>query len=227
MNSVLPLLALAAGCAKSIYPSTSLGPPSPIVVGGELTASGSWSGTCKENLFDAKHDPTETPCDYKPVRIEVECKGACDVEEPAIDEGEKGASLRVFATKLGRAGVRISNTRTDTGAKDVKAFYFEVVAPERLALECEVGTSHMPCGPEGVSAQNPLVYPQIFVLDHEQWSHQLMINGKQRGVSAKRRSISLADLFPEARDGDGIKPGTYLVELSLAGVSEKFQVVAR
>ncbi len=227
MKSLLLLFALATGCAKTIYPYTSVGPRSPVVVGAELLASGSWSGTCTENRFDAKHDPTERPCDYKPTRIEVECQGACDVEEPGIDEGAQSASLRVFTTKIGRAGIRISNTRTDTGAKDVKAFYIDVVAPERLALDCEVGTSQMACGPEGVSAENPLVYPRVFVLDIEQWSHLLKINGKPRGISSKRRAISLADLFPDARQGDGIAPGTYLVELSLAGLVEKYQVVAR
>jgi len=229
MRLVLFAIVLA-GCATTshtTHSSTYVGPQSPAVVGSELSASSSWSATCKESLLFSKNEPESRPCDHKPVRIEVECIGACSIMGSPIAEDAKHASVRILATAIGKLAIRIASTRTDTGAKEVRSFVIDIVAPDKLGLACATEMSRAVCGPEGVSALKPLVYPQVFIGGHEQFSRQLRVNGRERAVSASSPALSLADLFPEARLGDGVAPGTYTLELALANLVERYQVVAR
>jgi hypothetical protein len=124
--------------------------------------------------------------------------------------------------------IHAKSTRLSTGEVDSVTYFVEVVGPQRLALGCrDANHSFAPCGPDGVSAASPMIRPEIYLDGSLRDSRLLRINSLVTPVDRSSSHISLAQLFPEAREGDGVRPGTYSVELSLAGVTERYQVVAR
>lgn len=225
----LLLLLGLAGCAPAIHPITSLsrGDSGRVVLGEPLVVSGHWWAMCTTNHLD-KNGPDQEICHQQRVRLEAWCEGECRVEGERIRVGEKGASAMVVPLALGRIYVRAKNTRLSTGEVDSRTFFVEVVGPQRLALGCQgAHRSFAPCGPEGVSAAAPVIRPEIYLDGLRRDSRLLRVNAAVTPVSASDPYLSLAQLFPEARQGDGVAPGTYPIELTLAGITERFQVLAR
>jgi hypothetical protein len=232
----VPLAVSAAGCAsQSLHPSTNLwGAEAPVTVGTTLTVAAGWSEVCTEGWLD-KNGPRDAECHPKPVQVEVACEGPCKIENgEAVKRDETAAMVNIIALDRGTISIHAKNRRVGSSAAESKDFTVNVVAPDHLALEClhpKDTSAHefVPCGPEGVSAQTPLVRPRIYVGDREVDSVFLTVNSIVTPVEPRRglTEVSLADLFPDARQGGGIAAGTYTVTLSLAGVTEHFQVVAR
>lgn len=218
------------GCAPAVHPVTSLSREDGgrAVLGEPLVVSGHWWAMCATHHFD-KNGPKQEVCHQQQVRFEAWCQGECRVEGDRVVVREKGASVMVVPLALGRIHVHAKNTRLSTGEVDTRTFSVDVVPPERLALRCQHddNLSFAPCGPEGVSAAAPVIRPEIFLDSLQRGSRLLRVNSVVTPFDPSTPPLSLAQLFPEARQGEGVTAGTYPIELSLAGVTARFRVLAR
>jgi hypothetical protein len=227
----LILTLLLGGCTPTIRPVTGLGQEDTgrVVLGEPLPLVGSWWAMCTTGHLD-KNGPHEEVCHRQRVRLEAWCEGPCRVEGPRVREGETGTSATVVALGLGRIQVHAKNTRLSTGEVNARTFAVEVLPPERLALGCRedaMPQSFGRCGPRGVPAAAPMIRPEIYLDGEKRSSRLLRVNSVVTPISHVTVGLSLARLFPEARQGGGVKPGTYPIELSLAGITERFQVLAQ
>ena len=224
------LIAFALGCTSSNRPPphTSLSQitQGQVVLGAILEAHGSWPTICRwknKNLsLDDDNEASPAKCEYAQSRVDVTCDGPCRINK-------RSARPEVTALALGQLVVHVTQTRVDTDQVDRKSFPFEVVKPTKFALECRTARyTYTTCGPDGVDAAVPELRVDVFIGERRQYDLVMQINGKPHELrsSGGGNTVSLADLFPDARDGDGIKPGTYAVELELGGVIERYQVAA-
>ncbi len=222
------LLALSA--CHPIHPSTYV-VDHPVVIGGAVEVSARWTATCNRTGFYSDSDPKYEECGVRPVRLEVTCDGPC-LPHAASHEDPSRAAAELIATAEGQLALELVSTRADTGKVHRRRATVEVVPPERLTLDCIKLSDRYPreayttCGPRGVPAMRPLMYPHIYAAGQEQWSTLLRINHTAHYPARNTPPLSLVDLYPEARDGDGVRPGFYTVELELAGLVERFQIEA-
>jgi len=229
MRHLLFVIGLAA--CHPIHPYTTLTAGDdghPIAVGSTLQAFSGWAARCQtKGGFWSDSDPEYTDCHHKPVRLEVVCIGPCAVEQPRV-EAPHTAWVTMRALAPGRVVVETRSTRLDKRKTQIKRFTFDVLPPQRLALACGAKyDTFETCGPHGVSAVKPVVRAQVFVDGEEQDRVTIRVNGEPREVGIGK-AFSLSELYPDARaTDDAIAPGTYLVELELAGMVERFQVTAR
>jgi hypothetical protein len=229
MRLLLVLVPGLVGCVgKPIHPRTDLWQrgDGQVVLGATLEAFGSWAATCKVGSILDKDERDSQPCEEKPVKMEVSCEGPCRLINRS--RGDTLGLTQVVPQALGRLVVHIVNTRVDTQQVDGKSFALIVVKPTKLALQClSPAGSYALCGPDGVAAANPVVRPDVFLGDRRVRNVFLQINQQTREIRDGAPPLSLAELFPDAREGDGVKPGTYTIELELAGLSERYQLVAQ
>jgi hypothetical protein len=229
MNHLTRVLALGvAACGPTriapVEPSISHSEGA-VVVGAPVEVSGSWSATCDRAGIAA--DRTEAvSCDEKPIRLEVSCDGSCAFDGGSgVREAPAFATIDVIPTAVGALTIHVLLRRTDSDGERGKTFTVQVQPPQRLALRCATADTNMePCGPEGVPAASPVIEPIVYLDDRPTYSTFLRINGKPYARGTK---VTLADLYPDASAGTGVKPGTYDVTVELAGMVEHYQVVAR
>ena len=132
--------------------------------------------------------------------------------------------------QLGPLAITVTSTRRDTGEQYRTTLGpVAVVLPDRLVLECQSPRSGdrqagVECGPEGVSASAPFVRPLVHLAGRTGPSTLVTINGV---IAGGDRWISLAELAPAQRVGDGVAPGTYTITLALGTMTARWQVVAR
>jgi hypothetical protein len=237
MRHLLVTIALA-GCAdRSMAFKPSLSEFSPPELGdgralvGERFALGGWwsNGDCHlhhtpgnggfSNLI-AKHPHATTDgswgttCGELPVHIAVSCSAPCTLAHEDV-------RTWVTPTVVGPFAVRATLSRDDTGEVYAQDFTYEVVAADRVELDCD----GQECGPEGVRAARPMVSAIASAGGRPLYRAQLLrINGR----TLDQASTSLAELFPDARTADGgVTPGTYAVTVSFLDREATYQVLAQ
>ena len=175
---------------------------------------GSFSNLIAKNPHATTDGSWGTACGELSVHIRVSCFAPCTLTH----EHER---TWVTPTVVGPFAVRATLSRDDTGEVYTQDFNYDVVAADRLELDCD-GEE---CGPEGVRAAQPMVGARLNAGGHELYAAQLLrINGRV----LDHRSISLAELFPDARTADGgVTHGTYAVTVSFLDREVKYQVLAR
>lgn len=207
------------------------------VLGANLHVGASWQGSCLswsavfDNLLaksESSHSPETEPCKQKPFAVTVECSSKCSHRGPR--EATGAISLTVIPEELGPLTITVASQRTDTGATSTVTLpSVLVVLPDRLELRCATDPDSgrtTPCGPDGVPASYPVLTAAIHVDDRTETSSALRVNGQPIDDTNIQR-ISLADLYPDAREGDGVKPGTYPVTLAVGPTTSTWQVAAR
>lgn len=204
------------------------------VLGARLYIGASWQARCTDwsAAFDDllskngdDYDDDTEPCKEKPFELTISCSSKCTQLGPRTSSGAIGVT--VIPDELGPLTITATQRRTDTGQTSTKTLPgVLVVEPDRLELQCETGGQQIPCGPDGVDASKPQLKAVIHVGDRTEESAALRVNGK--GLPDPQSPFfSLADIYPEAREGDGIKPGTYAVQLAVGAKTSTWQVVAR
>lgn len=223
----LSSLLAAAACASQARPKTTLDADT-TVPGAEVTIRGSWSKTCGRHTGSSLKSgaDVDVDCQHAPIRVQVEC-GPCEVVGPAVQETSTEFSARVVPLQLGQLVVKVTQTRTDTGEQHVEHRTIDVIPPASFGYHCMSEGSSYGCSE--VQASEPIIRPVIATSQARLagYSRFLRINGKPVPQSVELTGISLAELFPDARVGEGIAPGTYPVELSLGARVERFAIIAR
>ncbi|MEO8704812.1 MAG: hypothetical protein ABI867_32470 [Kofleriaceae bacterium] len=239
MNSIFAALAvpvmLASSCASP--PRPDVGPPQQTsrVLGVPLTISASWSGSCRDwgatlHALSRDHSEISTTrwCNEQDFEVHVECSAPCTPPAPRTNRG--WIELKVIPLQLGPLAITVTNMRRDTGeVYRVTLPTVAIVPPDRLELHCMTdqrgyGHREVACGPDGVPASAPHVRALVQYGGRAEHSTLLRINGTTQGDDGW---VSLADLNPGARAGEGVVPGTYSITLELATKVERWQVVAR
>ena len=227
---MVALVIAGCGSKQQVFARTALWggeEGDPVVLGAVLLAWSAFEGSCKKSSWydDLDNEPRFAPCNEKPVALEVMCDGQCRL----IPErrGETRAETKVIPLALGPLSVHLTSTRKDTGEIVRRSFAFQVVEPTRIAIQCWFPAGFELCGPEGVSAAHPEIAVEIYAGDRRQRGVMLRVNGRERELTRDDPVWSLAELFPDARDGDGVRRGTYTVELALGKLVERYQIVAR
>ena len=240
MKSIATTLALAfAACATPAVPETRFAVNDegiPHVLGARLSVRAGWESTCVnwsavlENAVSSNesHLGEHVACKGKPFQLQIACSSPCLHDGQPISPG--AIAVTVIPQTLGPLTITAILRRIENGETSQQTLpAVMVVLPDWLELRCRVQNTtriDAPCGPEGVPAEPPQLMPVVHVGDHTETSTALTVNGKPV-PGAEGEAFSLVDVFPEARDGDGIKPGTYVVTLSIGQVSSTWQVVAR
>jgi len=207
------------------------------VLGAKISVYAEWQANCTDwsavfdNMTSRDHNRNETEaCKQKPFEVQVTCSTPCD--QPGVDPHAVGTTtITVVPLELGPLTLTATSTRADTSQVNrVTLPEIWVVLPDRLELRCAAGpgSSDAPCGPEGVPASAPWVRPVVHVGETTEETTALRINGAPvPGAFAHTGRVSLAELFPDARAGAGVAPGTYAIALSVGTLTERWQVVVR
>ena len=221
----LCLLALA-GCGALTPAARSLGASAPEFVGEPVTTAVSWDARCfslgvfMDDLASKSghtSDYSDT-CRDQRFRVHVECSLRCEV--PANGSVVFGrAIVEVIPLEPGRLSLAVTLTRDDGEARTFEVPSAIVTMPDALSLQCWNGGAAATCEPRGVPASAAFVTPVPF-------NTAMRINGWPVR-DASRPIIPLAELFPAARLGTGVRPGTYPITLELGGVKTRWDVVAR
>jgi hypothetical protein len=230
---VLRHLAAVVGlvaCHGAPQPSTGLHLQSnesgALVVGEPMDVEGFWSSTCTKTNWHKEAD--KVSCNFQRVRLDVRCDLPCKAEPYITSDTETFRHQRVIPLGSGTYRIEAKTTRVETGEQDVQNYTIEVSPPDRVELLCLLDpqaseTQYGPCSPDGVPATRPLVNVRALRAGKDRSSELLEVNGKIIGTGPR----SLAELFPEARVGEGVSPGTYVIDVALAGVTSRYKVVAR
>lgn len=204
------------------------------LVGSRISLGATWNATCTDwgaafaGILDSKdHGPGDDKrsCRHKAFEFTLACSSTCDHSLATQSVGS--TSVYVVPLEVGPLTLDATSKRVDTGEIKKFSFPLTIALPDKLELECKPreGAS-APCGPDGVSAVEPIIVPVIRFDGQPASSTLLRINGNKHPHEDTGR-VSLVDLYPEAAQGHGIKPGTYEVTLELAGMTSKWQVVAQ
>ena len=234
------LLVLLTGCETMMdavaipEAHTSLRPRAVVyLLGSSLPVSASWGATCHRStpFFEfSKHDDSWTvSCKEKPIAIDVRCSRRCrvDPDDTAVD-ALGSAHAKVTFLELGPMRLRTTTRRLDNGHTDHDTSGpITVVMPDRLELACAIDAARMDaCGPDGVRADDPRIFPRAVLAGQPVVSELLLVNGVAR--DHYDFGVSLATLFPDAARGPhGIEPGVYDVELALGTAHARWKVIAR
>jgi hypothetical protein len=226
---------LASSCASPPRPGVLPPQQASYVLGVPLTVSAYWSGSCRDwgatlDALSRDHSDISTSkfCNDQDFEVQIECSAPCKPPEPSTNRGF--VELKVIPLQLGPLAITVTSRRRDTSeVYRVTLPTVAIVVPDRLELHCQshqngYGNREVACGPDGVPASAPLVRPLVQFRGRAAHSTLLRINGTAQRADGW---ISLAELNPSARAGEGILPGTYTITLELATKVERWQVVAR
>jgi len=208
------------------------------VIGSTVEVVASWEATCTDwglafqSVFNKNDDDpsdSKVTCKEKPFAVEVSCSTRCEHTEPVVAKG--ATTVGVVPRELGPLVITAVSTRTDTNEVHRASLPAIVIAlPDRLELRCWLGAETAPklCGPDGVDAAHPILVPVVQLDGVTEVTTALTVNGAPVPADfASHPRVSLADLYPDARRGDGVEPGTYRVELAVGSVIGRWKVVAR
>ncbi|MBS1120282.1 MAG: hypothetical protein H6Q90_2510 [Deltaproteobacteria bacterium] len=234
-RTLLVIAALQAGCIGGPQPQLefSLGDhalPARIVPGVDVDVEATWYEECEPDLeFDAGDGGNSypTPCHFQRFLLELSCEGGpCDVPGATPSKGVTDAS--VTPRGPGRFVVTAKMTHDDSGEVYSRSTTVEVTSPEALDVTC-----YPKCDGRGVRAAQPEVEVFAHISDApgiRLYSSQIRVNGVvptyQSSSSTQGWFFSLAELFPDRRSGDGVQPGTYVLDLDLDGVTATYSVNA-
>lgn len=189
-----------------------------VIVGEDIVVSGRWYRTCSDRTGWSDGEAQEIECETRPSRLEVRVQGAC-VRGPGTDE----EIITVVPTSAGTCRIDATTTRLDNGKTRHASYEYRIVDVEpELYCFGEQRTGHA-CAGHTVSAGDPRIHVQARIDEAWHMRGDTTVNGMHVGV----QQVSLVDLFPDAKQGQGVQPGPYEVEVAYGGRTRQYQLDVR
>jgi hypothetical protein len=232
---LLVTLCLAACQVEGARPWVALGlGDKPIGVGGSLYWNFSWEATCeKQNLFDAN---TRYGCNAKETRTHVVCEGVPCTASPTealgsdgLESSDEYAAVVVQPEAPGTLVTRFDMTRLDTDERVTESATIEVLAADRLTIECgyEVDGQYpwTDCPPDG----SPYVPGSIYLF----WVHAYA-GQEELSTGAKLQFEGWVDPDPDSEalvksielgHVTATGPGRYSVRSELQGLTAEHVLI--